>query len=187
MEVADIFAFAISILQRVLATAIGLAVAAHERYPEYTNIVFTIIAAYIAYSILVKSAKAWIRFTISLLKSILVVTFIVVAYGISVRGWDTFYNSDIPHIQSFASMFYRIGKGAMGAFAKDQEQSYQEYWRAAEGAAKGGLKTGNPILDEGLDYLRENIGSDTIDQGIEYLKDKIDVNDIQNFLGMVNH
>ncbi|SLA17289.1 Uncharacterised protein [Mycobacteroides abscessus subsp. abscessus] len=69
-------------------------------------------------------------------------------------------------------MFYKIGKTTMGTFAKGQEQSYQEYWKAAEEATSGG-KTGNPIIDEGLDYLRENLGSDTIDQGIEYLKDKI--------------
>jgi len=185
MELTDILALVVSLIQRVLATAIGFAVAAHEKYPEYTNIVFTIIAGYIVYSLLVKSAKAWIRFTISLMKLVLVVAFIVLAYAISVRGWETFYNFDIPRIQGFASMFYKIGKTTMGTFAKGQEQSYQEYWKAAEEATSGG-KTGNPIIDEGLDYLRENLGSDTIDQGIEYLKDKIDLNDVQNLLRMVN-
>ncbi|KAG5420804.1 hypothetical protein I9W82_002685 [Candida metapsilosis] len=185
MEVTDILAFIVTIIQRVLATAIGFAVAAHDKYPEYTNIVFTIIAGYIVYSLLVKSAKAWIRFTIRLVKLILIVCFIVLAYAISVRGWETFYNFDIPRIQSFASLFYRIGRSTMGTFAKDQEQTYQEYWQAAEDAKNGG-KTGNPIIDEGLDYLRENLGSDAIDQGIEYLKDKVDFNDVQNLLRMVN-
>ncbi|KAI5949804.1 hypothetical protein KGF57_004627 [Candida theae] len=185
MEVTDVLAFAVKVLQRVLATLIGFAVAAHERYPEYTNIVFTVIAGYIVYSLLVKSARAWIRFTVSLIKSIMVVSFVVLAYAISVRGWETFYNFDIPRIQSFASMFYSIGKTTMGSFAKGQEQSYHEYWQAAEDAANGG-KTGNLIIDEGLDYLRENIGGDTIDQGIEYLKNKVDLNDVQNLLRMVN-
>ncbi|CCG22967.1 hypothetical protein CORT_0D01190 [Candida orthopsilosis Co 90-125] len=186
MEVTDVFAFAVSIIQRVLATLIGFTVAAHEKYPEYTNIVFTIIGGYLVYSLLVKSAKAWIRFTIGLIKMVLAISFIVLAYAISVRGWETFYNFDVPRIQSFASMFYRIGKTTMGSFAKEREQSYHEYWQAAEGATNGG-KTGNPIIDEGLDYLRENLGSDTIDQGIEYIKDKIDLNDVQNLLRMVNH
>lgn len=182
----------------VLHNAVVLIQLVHEQYPQITSTVFTILASYIAYKLTIKLIKIWIRFVIQLVKLTLFFIFVLLCFGVYLRGFQRVFEQDVPlvyksfnqeNMQSLKLLYLLLpgmnlfsnksqdGKGKVDFKSNlnvDVDQEYIDYFK----------RKVMPESDDDDDYDGKKGGKSFIEEKMEDLNDYINGHEeeVHNYL-----
>lgn len=182
----------------VLHNVVVLIQLVHERYPQITSTVFTILASYIVYKLTIKMIKIWIRFVIQLVKLTLFFIFVLLCSCVYLRGFQRVFEQDVPlvyksfnqeNIQSLKLLYLLLpemnllsnknqdGKGKVDFKSNlnvDVDQEYIDYYK----------RKMMPESDDDDDYDGKKGGKSFIEEKMEDLNDYINGHEaeVHNYL-----